>query len=343
VEKINVLVTSVGGFSHGSSIVTALQKSFLPFNIVGTDMSPRLINSSPLKQKEVIPAACAADFIDNFIKLIKKYSIDCIFTGSEQELLKVSECSDEIEANKVKIFLNSKNVIATCKNKLKCNQTLSSLGFDVPQTILVKNAEDCERINFFPAIIKPYLITGASANVFLADDKEELRLIITYLLNKQIDIVVQEYLPYDQNEYTVGVTSLLEEPRVVSSIALRKFIEGPTAYIKRKSSVISSGITQGEFKDYSNIRKTCEKIAEKLESRGPMNIQLREIKGKVMPFEINPRFSGTTSARAMNGYNEPEYYIRRYIMHDPKAADSLVNANRGFVVKSLNEQYFKYD
>ena len=33
-------------------------------------------------------------------------------------------------------------------------------------------------------------------------------------------------------------------------------------------------------------------------------------------FEINPRFSGSTSIRAMVGFNEPDFFVRRYVFGD---------------------------
>ena len=38
--------------------------------------------------------------------------------------------------------------------------------------------------------------------------------------------------------------------------------------------------------------------------------------GKVKVFEINPRFSGTTSIRAIVGYNEPDILLRRHLLND---------------------------
>jgi carbamoyl-phosphate synthase large subunit len=49
-------------------------------------------------------------------------------------------------------------------------------------------------------------------------------------------------------------------------------------------------------------------------ARGPLNIQCRVVDGEVKVFEINPRFSGTTSIRAMTGYNEPDVLIRRHLL-----------------------------
>ena len=341
-NNINVLVTSVGGFSHGSSIVKALLASSVPLSITGVDMSPRLIHSSPLVKKEIVPAAGDERYIEEIIRIVKSYSIDCMFTGSEQELLKISQFRETIESLGVKLFLNNNDVILLCKNKLRCNCMLAGFGFNVPATVLIKRDEDIEKVNFFPVVVKPYMETGASANVHVAQDADELRLLTKYLLKRNLDIIAQEYMPYDDNEYTVGVTSLIDRPEVISSIALRKFIEGPTRRLKQGDILISSGNSQGEFLGFREICAGCETIAKKIGSTGPLNVQLRVIGGKIKPFEINPRFSGTTSSRALNGYNEPEFYIRKYMLNDPDAVGSLMKTRKGFVVKCYEEHYVEY-
>jgi carbamoyl-phosphate synthase large subunit len=57
------------------------------------------------------------------------------------------------------------------------------------------------------------------------------------------------------------------------------------------------------------VRAKAEAIAQALGSVGPLNIQGRLDSGEFVPFEINPRFSGTTPMRAMAGFNEPELLI----------------------------------
>ena len=71
--------------------------------------------------------------------------------------------------------------------------------------------------------------------------------------------------------------------------------------------------------------------------------QLRFVDGQVRPFEINPRFSGTTSARAFNGYNEPEFFIRKYLLGDNNALESILTNRNGYIVKGLDERYFSFE
>jgi carbamoyl-phosphate synthase large subunit len=62
------------------------------------------------------------------------------------------------------------------------------------------------------------------------------------------------------------------------------------------------------------------------------------VNDKVYLFEINPRFSGTTSLRAMVGFNEPDLLIRKHILNEP------IKPNFSFqyakVVRGLDEVVF---
>ena len=55
------------------------------------------------------------------------------------------------------------------------------------------------------------------------------------------------------------------------------------------------------------------KIAHLIDNQGTFNIQLKNRKNEPVPFEFNPRFSGTTSIRSHFGFNEPEMYIKNFI------------------------------
>jgi carbamoyl-phosphate synthase large subunit len=72
---------------------------------------------------------------------------------------------------------------------------------------------------------------------------------------------------------------------------------------------ISTGISQGTIRDFQSIKAQAEAMAQSLNSVGPLNIQGRWENEQFVPFEINPRFSGTTPMRAMAGFNEPELLI----------------------------------
>ena len=134
------------------------------------------------------------------------------------------------------------------------------------------------------------------------------------------EFIVQEYVGNAECEYTAGVLTDMEG-KLINSIAVKKNIMTALSNrLKIKSRytgemlVISNGISQGQIGRFPEVTSQCEQIALALGARSAINIQLRFVDGKCFVFEINPRYSGTSSFRAMVGYNEPDIMIRKYLL-----------------------------
>jgi carbamoyl-phosphate synthase large subunit len=211
-------------------------------------------------------------------------------------------------------------------NKSQLNKTLSTLGFKVPKHRLISNLNSISDIDFFPVIVKPSGFSSGSKDVFIAQTAKELLGIAQYFgLGSYInDFIVEEYIGTSKNEFTVGVLHDLDG-NFIDTIALNRDLTGGlnvrasvSNHTKKEQLgdrlVVSSGISQGVLGKFKLITDQCRAIAEALESRGPLNIQCRVVDGVVHVFEINPRHSGTTSLRAMVGFNEPDLLIRRHLL-----------------------------
>jgi len=102
--------------------------------------------------------------------------------------------------------------------------------------------------------------------------------------------------------------------------------------------VISSGISQGEIDRFPEVAETCQAIAKAIGAKGPVNIQCRVVNRVVQVFEINPRFSGTTSLRAMVGYNEPDVLVRKHLLHETVPVGFPYG--KGLILRNLTEHYY---
>ena len=78
------------------------------------------------------------------------------------------------------------------------------------------------------------------------------------------------------------------------------------------------------------------KIASGLDINGPVNIQCRKTDDGIIPFEINPRFSGTTSPRSLVGLNEPDIFCRYKLFNEIPAKTDY---KYGYVVRGLVEKF----
>ncbi len=105
-----------------------------------------------------------------------------------------------------------------------------------------------------------------------------------------------------------------------------------------KIYTISTGISQDFIIKDENLNMQAQEIAKKLDSKGPLNIQCKIVDNKIIPFEINPRLSGTTFIRALAGYNEPEAYILKYLFHEEP---DMKNYREILVLRSLKEIILK--
>jgi len=346
-EAIPVVVTGVGGGGHGHQILKALLMARTPYRIIPVDMSPFSIGLFEGEEGYVVPPASNPDYIPTLLDICRKFKVKVLFHGSEPELKVLSENREVFEREGIFLPINPPHVINLCMDKWSLIEYLKSKGFTVPETILVDKEKDIPKEISFPVVIKPSVGGGGSNNVFLAQDEDELIFACRFILRQNRKALVQEYIGTPESEYTVGILFTMEG-ELIGSIALRRHIlSAPSNRFKlpnrtgRKelSSIlaISSGISQGIIDDFQEIRKVCEEIGVALGARGPINIQCRFVNGIIYPFEINPRFSGTTSIRALMGFNEPDMLIRHYILKEKIIKP--VKYKYGTVVRGLEEKW----
>ncbi len=319
-KEYPVLVTGIGGGGHGEQVLKALKLAKLPFRIFGADMSENCANRHAVQDFVTLPGARDPGYLSALKDLIAKHGIRMLIHGSEPEMRLMSENRDQIEATGVYLPVNRPEVLTLCMDKAATFEKLAKLGFVMPAFARLSSEADLAAWDIFPVVIKPSVGGGGSANTFIAQSREELRIFGGYCLSVAPSVVLQEYVGTPAQEYTVGVL-FNRQRRLLDSIVVHRTINNAlTTRIKVPNRsgkpelgdtlVISSGVSQGQVGRFQAIAEQCEAMAQALEPDGPINIQCRLVDGKVRLFEINPRFSGTSSLRAMCGYNEPETLFR---------------------------------
>jgi carbamoyl-phosphate synthase large subunit len=344
-KKISVLATAIGEASVGGQVLKALRLAKTNYYIIGVDMSPLSSDFSKVNAFYLVPPASSSDYIEKLKKVCLKEKVDFLIPGSEPELLEISKNREKFLEIDVTPIVAPREVIETCLDKWKTNSFLKRNGFSYPKAILVENESDISKVNFYPAVIKPARSSSGSKNVFLIQNREEAIFFAGLLRRQGCAPLIQEYVGSHNEEYTVGVLTLLDG-EIAGSIALRKLLSGLSrklsvkSYNRREDLVISTGISQGEVRNFPNVRKYSEAIAAKLGVRGPVNIQGRKIGNGFCTFEINPRFSGTTSIRALLGFNEPDILIRHLVFGE-KPRNIVVK--EGFALRGLAETYIPFN
>jgi carbamoyl-phosphate synthase large subunit len=344
---INILVTGAGGGGIGEQVIKCLRLSALKFNVIATDVT--IVSKAKIDGDEfiIVPFANDSNYISFILNLCQTKDIKVIVPGSEIELKIFSNNREIFKKIGIVLLINSEEIIRICLDKNLTSQFLNENGFLSPLSFAISDTKDLENINEFPLVLKPSVGGGGSVNTLIVQNKEELMVFGQFLLNQYAEFIAQEYIGDANSEYTVGVFST-KEGIIVDSIVLRRnILSGLGSKIKLlntsnkpelgKYLAISSGISQGEIIRNELISETCEKIANKLKSIGPLNIQCRVVGSKVFIFEINPRFSGTSPMRALSGFNELEIAILNHI--EGRTDFNRIDYKLGHVVRGLNEYF----
>jgi carbamoyl-phosphate synthase large subunit len=344
-NKVNVLVTGIGGGAIGEQILKALKLSVIDMKVVGTDTTSFCKNIYEVDLFIKVPPASSSGYANFILDVAIKNNIKVIFPGSEPELKALSKARKLFQENDIFLPINTETVIDICLDKVKTVEFLHKNGFHSPKSVKIESISDLSKVDFFPAVLKPSIGGSGSANIMIAQTKDELMVFGQYLLNIYSEYIIQEYIGDTENEFTVGILADMNG-KIINSIALKRFINsglGSKIKVKNRTGkselgenlVISSGISQGEIGKFDHITKPCEEIALKLGAKSSLNIQCRYYQEKVYVFEINPRYSGTTSMRAMVGYNEPDVLIRIHILGEEIL--SKFHFENRVILRGLNE------
>lgn len=324
---IGALVTAIGGIGYGDQILKALLLAPAGrYRIVGADARAECPQFNKVDQAVVLPRADSQDYIEALLTVCRNYDLRAVFVGCEPELKVVAQHRARFAEAGIFLPVNAPEMIAACFDKVACLERLAAAGIATPRYVEISGLSDLDRIDFFPVVVKPARQSGGSVDCYIAQDAQELRSLAAFmhLGEDGRTFVIQEYVGTPADEYTVGVLYDMEG-RYLNAIALRRDL-GSLLNVKLKVAnrtprrdlgpvlAISSGVSHGHIGPYPEVTAQCRRIADIFKPQGPVNVQCRFVDGEVKVFEINPRFSGTTSLRAMVGYNEPDVLIRHHLL-----------------------------
>ncbi len=309
----NILVTGVGGRSVGSGIVHALCRSTSAqsseWNVVGADADPFSWGLYVTPQATLLPLASAPDYLSAVQGAVRHFHIDAIIPGTEAETERLTRDQAQLS---VPVIANSPAIIPLMMDKRLAERRLAELGLPFIPSYTLEQSGLAVTNHGFPLIAKPSVGSGGSRGLSILMDQAELDRYLSQV-NPATQPMLQPYLGNPEEEYTVGVLST-PDGELIDSIIMRRKLLGLSLLDVRQTPTqrvaISTGYSQGYFVEDDEVRVFCEGLSLALDSRGPLNLQLRRHAGKLYVFEIHPRFSGTTTMRADAGFNEPDILLR---------------------------------
>ncbi|MBV9837522.1 MAG: ATP-grasp domain-containing protein [Solirubrobacterales bacterium] len=336
-RPLNALVLGVGG-NVSQSIQKALALASVPTRVIAACISPDSAGLYVADRAYISPLARESGFIPWLLEVCQREQIDAVLSGSEIVLEVLAPQAQAVrERTGAVCIVSSPEALATGRDKLRTCRWLEHAGLPVPGYAPLADvaAVDAllERCGF-PLVAKPRFGKSGDGILTLHDEHDlervlaaedlSLRAVIGAPVSAE-DLLVQEYLGDPLHEYTAGCFCD-RAGALHGSIVLRRSLQAGTTVRAEP----------GEFPDVAEVAGA---IATALAPLGPCNVQLRIRDGRPVPFEINPRFSGTTALRARLGFNEVEASLRHFVLGEP--VPRLASSERRVAVRYWNEIYLR--
>jgi carbamoyl-phosphate synthase large subunit len=273
----SVLITSIGG-DIAQGVATIIREQRPDMRLLGVDIHEQHGGDLFVDEFVKVPPAGAPEYLESIRRLLLARSVDVLIPMSERELAVMGPLTRELGDDRC--ITSGKDVVAAGIDKLATINALRKFGLPVPWTFSVDEGMPPE----YPCILKSRFGSGSRA-VFSVADKEDA----AFLAKRHPDAIFQEMLQPAEREVTCAVYRR-RDGKVASLLMLRRLAGGFTGWAK----VI-------EDEETSSM---CRVIAESLDLRGSMNIQLRLTEKGPRVFEINPRFSSTVLMRHRIGFSD---------------------------------------
>jgi carbamoyl-phosphate synthase large subunit len=291
---LKVLVTGAGALL-GQGIVRMLVESDLNVHCVAVDPSGLAPALYWANEAHLIPMVHDPRYFEVMLGLLRRVRPDAVLIGTDVELALFSRHRQELESELGSaVVVSSPSVIATADDKYETFRFLKDNGFPYPESCLPGEEEALiERIGF-PLVVKPR-VGARSVGVHVVRDRAELARRLAEVRNP----VIQEHVASAEEEYTAGV--LCFDGTVEASIVMRRDLRDGNTY-------------RAYVEPYPELNAVVRRLGQKLAPHGPANFQFRLDGDQVKVFEINARFSGTTTFRHRAGFKEVDYCLRRLVL-----------------------------
>ena len=302
-DKKTVLVTGIGG-NVGQGILRNIIDLKYNIRLVGCDIESFSAGNHLCDKTFKVPYAYENNYINNINSIIKECKVDLVIPSTDYEVYYLALNRNEISAQ---VVASDAKISEQLLDKYLTYQLFSKHNIPFAKSWLIKDYN--QSVNSI--IAKPRKGRGSRGIIINPDRIDNLD--DTYLiqeLHKGIEITTSVYI----NRYNKvhGICSME-----------RKLSHGTT------SQIIMNNKYDSIFLAIAN------KIADLDGIKGSINIQsIVDNKGRVFPFEINCRISGTNSIRHNLGFQDVKYVLQEYLFDEDPDPVNIKN-NKAIAVRIL--------
>lgn len=266
----------------------------------------------------VAPPAADPSFPGFLKDICTRHNIDAICTLIDTDMQVLSNMRDDLLQIGTRLILPSVEAISVCRDKVRMNVWLQSLGFStVPTFLSMSEALEAVLSNqiSFPLIIKPRMGTG-SISTYRVDDEDELRILYHRALketalsplslelgyNSDEALIIQEFIR--GKEYNLNVVNDLNG-RYQGSI------------ITEKLSIRSGETDIAVTTIHPPIETLGRKLGDALMHPYLLDVDIITLDDVSYVIDMNPRISGSYPFGSMVGVKYADMLVRW--LSDPEA------------------------
>ena len=293
-EAKTVLVTGIGG-NVGQGILRNILSTNYPIKLIGTNTFEFSAGNHLVDSFYLVPYAYDKEYIDKIIKIVALEKVDLIVPSTDFEMHYLIA-----NQNKISSKIAGGGPISTSIYLDKYETALFHSKNNIP---FIESCLPSEyNGQFKEAIAKPK--KGRGSRGIIKNVKE-----VGHLNDEEYMIQLQ----CRGKEITSAVYVSYLTGELVGTLTMERSLEnGATTYCK---------VVQ-EFD--AEVNKIAHEIIQKTDVRGSYNIQSIVSKdGKINPFEINCRISGTNSVRTHFGFPDVKFTLDELLYEIPATKPTI--------------------
>lgn len=272
-----VLITGIGG-DVGQGIATILREQWPGCRRIGIDIHERHGGGLFVDQFLVAPPVSHPSYNAWLGDVIVREEVHICIPTSEAELIHLSGKGLSALGPATLVMANP-TAIAVGSDKLRTSEFLATAGIPAPWTV---PAEAFGPEVALPCIFKPRRSAG-SKGIFVCRSPDD---VVVYRDRYPAAVLQELLLPADRE-----VTCAVYRDR-----------SGAIAVLQLLRTLVGGFTGWAQAIDDAEVAAQCRRIAEALDLRGSINVQLRLTETGPRIFEINPRFSSTVLIRHRMGF-----------------------------------------
>jgi carbamoyl-phosphate synthase large subunit len=330
-ENVLTVVVSGVGSTIGLGIAKALRMCSIygidKIRIVGVDANPLAVGLYCLDAAHLVPSGTDSfdAYFEALVEVCREEEADIFLSGWDGELIPLGNRAEEFfDLSGTQVGHRPFGVAEASDKWLTYEHLALRHKISMPKTVLTSDVEGMRILmeNYpAPYILKPRCGSG-SRGLFKVKTLDEALFLTSYLGEA---VLQEELLPADE-EYTIGVFMMDKG-------------DSSGAFVLKRS--LMSGLSyRMEVVENTELANFAIEAVRALGLEGVANVQLRQTSEGCKLFEINPRFSSSSSVRAVYGFNEAELAVRYFLLKErPKIQKTL----KGICLRYWEEMFIPAD